>query len=88
MTQHPRMPRPIDMQRAARLLLAKLDRDQLAGNEVMAETAADRFGASGLIAALLVACLEVAPANAPAQLRDTLLHYAGQDGQDTGQDEA
>jgi hypothetical protein len=72
--------RPIDQQRAGRLLLGWLRSDRLAIDTAVDEAADDPIGAPGLlfgmttIAAALAATL--APDNAEAQIQRALLHLA------------
>jgi hypothetical protein len=72
--------RPLDNERAARLLLAWMDGDKLALDVVLDEAATDPIGTPGLLFALTdfgVAAADAATPDAGNALRNYLLQAAG-----------
>lgn len=72
--------RPIDQQRAGRLLLGWLRSDKLAIDAAVAEAADDPIGTPGLLFAIATMAADlaavVAPEDAEAQIERALLHIA------------
>ena len=80
----PMMLRPLDLQRAARLLVTYLDDNPAGFDAVLDETTAEPHGVAGLLFAMTSVSADVAterrtPAEAISQLEAGLLHLSDED---------